>query len=120
MTNAFGPPVCLEGPDPIEDQITVVDGSPASFQDSAGRIHVAWSSTYGGGRLRYTVSGPGGGPFSAPASPPPAKAPATAPSVGGLHVAKSVLVPGQATVFRFRSSRPGLAVLSFEKRFRGG
>jgi hypothetical protein len=64
-TNDFGGPTYLEGPDPIEDNSLE---EPDSFQDPSGRIHVAWVSLFGGGRLRYTVSDTGGGAFSSPAT----------------------------------------------------
>jgi hypothetical protein len=61
LTNSFVLPFYVEGPDPIEDNSLE---EPDSFQDPSGRIHVLWSSLYDGGRLRYTVSGTGGGSFS--------------------------------------------------------
>jgi|GEM_PF-1987992 len=56
-----------------------------------------------------------------PAPPPPAPTPApSAPHVGGFRTTGgNVLQPGQATVFRFNASSAGLAVLTFEKRFKG-
>ena len=90
-----------------------------------GHGFATWSHGCCGGAIRIVPLDPY--PESAPvapssSSPPPASAAPPAagvPKVGGLSAAKSVLVPGQGTVFRFRSSRAGIAVLRFEKRFRG-
>lgn len=60
-TDTFGPPIYVEGPDPI-DNVSLRD--PDSFQDPSGRIHVAWSSLFDGGRLRYRVSDPSGTVFT--------------------------------------------------------
>ena len=59
-TNSFGGASYVEGADTID---THAD-QPDSTQDPSGRIHVAWRSTYGGGRLRYTVSNTAGANFS--------------------------------------------------------
>jgi hypothetical protein len=64
-TNTFGPPVYVEGSDPIDDNSLQ---EPDSFQDPAGRIHLAWSSLFDGGRLRYRVSDPAGNNFTAAAN----------------------------------------------------
>jgi hypothetical protein len=64
-TNKFGGPTYLEGPDPIENNSVQ---EPDSFQDPSGRIHVVWTSLFGGGRLRYTVSNTSGGSFSTTAT----------------------------------------------------
>jgi hypothetical protein len=64
-TNTFGGPTYVQGGDGIDQ-----DGlqEPDSFQDPSGRIHVAWSSLYDGGRLRYVVSDTAGNNFSAAAT----------------------------------------------------
>jgi hypothetical protein len=168
VTNTFGGPTYVEGGDAIDDNSL---DYPDSFQDASGRIHVAWRSLYGGGRLRYRVSDPTGGNFTAAANlataenfhepeiaaggdgrgfatwtqgtvgtvrvvpiaptPEPA-APVSPPSgggstpdtippgfVGGVSIRDRTLLPGQSTTFGFRSSEAGLAVLTFEKRFKG-
>jgi hypothetical protein len=61
VTNTFGGPIYVEGPDPIDDNSLE---EPDSFQDPAGRIHVVWSTDFDDGRLRYTVSDPSGAAFS--------------------------------------------------------
>jgi hypothetical protein len=44
----------------------------------------------------------------------------TRPSVlGSIGIGDRTLLPGQSTTFSFRSSEAGLAVLTFEKRFKG-
>jgi hypothetical protein len=65
VTNDFGGPIYVEGPDPIENDSVQ---EPDSFQDPSGRIHVLWTSLFGGGRLRYTVSDTAGGAFSTAAT----------------------------------------------------
>ncbi len=65
VTNTFGGQIYVEGPDPIENNSLQ---EPDSFQDPSGRIHVVWSTLFGGGRLRYTVSDSSAGNFSAAAT----------------------------------------------------
>lgn len=60
VANVFRMPFYIEGANPIDNSIQ----EPDSFQDPAGRIHVAWDSRHDGGRLRYTVSDTGAGGFS--------------------------------------------------------
>jgi hypothetical protein len=60
-TNAFGGATYVEGGDAIDDASL---DQPDSFQDASGRIHVAWRSLYGGGRLRYRVSDTTGASFT--------------------------------------------------------
>jgi hypothetical protein len=45
--------------------------------------------------------------------------PTTPPGISGAGVGDATLFPGQSTTFRFRSSRAGRGVLTFEKRFTG-
>jgi hypothetical protein len=61
-TNTFGGATFIEGSNPIDDASL---GTPDSFQDPSGRIHVVWTTLYEGGRLRYAVSDPSGANFSA-------------------------------------------------------
>jgi len=75
-----------------------------------------------GGAIRIVPLDPY--PESAPVAPPPPPSSTptptpSAPHVGNLRTGDPTLYPGQATVFRFNASAAGLAVLSFEKRFRG-
>lgn len=44
----------------------------------------------------------------------------TRPGVSGARVGDRTLFPGQATTFRFNASEAGMAVLTFEKRFKKG
>ena len=159
-TNTFGVPVYVEGPDPI-DNSSLRD--PDSFQDPAGRIHVVWSTLYGGGRLRYTVSDPGVAAFTPSATlatsegfhepeiaagadgkgfvtwtsgttgpirvvpidpqaeppPPPLDPVPGPPTISGFEIGDKTLKPGQRTKITFRASEAGMAVLTFEKRFKG-
>jgi len=64
-SNTFGGPVYLDGDDPIDENGLQ---EPDSFQDPAGRIHLAWVSLHDGGRLRYRVSDVAGNNFTAPAN----------------------------------------------------
>lgn len=59
-SNSFGGASYVEGGDAIDNSAD----QPDSAQDASGRVHVAWRSTFGGGRLRYTVSDTTGGNFS--------------------------------------------------------
>jgi hypothetical protein len=61
---AFGSPTYVEGADPIDADPDYVD----SFQDAAGRLHLAWLSLHDGGRLRYRVSDTAGNNLSAAAN----------------------------------------------------
>ena len=65
VSNTFGAPVYVEGPDGIDGNSL---DYPDSHQDPSGRLHVLWRSLYGGGRLRYRVSDPTGANFSAAAN----------------------------------------------------
>jgi hypothetical protein len=64
-TNTFGGPSYIEGDSAIDGQ---GPNHPDSFQDPAGRVHVAWRSLYDSGRLRYTVSNSSATTFTAPAN----------------------------------------------------
>jgi hypothetical protein len=64
-TDTFGAATYVEGPDAIDNNGLAY---PDSFQDPNGRLHVAWRSLHGGGRLRYTVSDTSGANFSAAAN----------------------------------------------------
>ncbi|HWM54860.1 MAG TPA: hypothetical protein VNO20_05685, partial [Solirubrobacterales bacterium] len=64
-SNSFGSPVYVQGNDPIDTNSLQ---EPDSFQDPSGRIHVAWVSLFGGGRLRYVVSDGAGNNFGAAAT----------------------------------------------------
>jgi hypothetical protein len=156
----FGGPSYVEGGDAIDNSAD----QPDSAQDASGRVHVAWRSTYSGGRLRYTVSDTAGANFSpaanlavsenftdpelaaggdgrgfatwtqgttgavrvVPLDPTPESGgtgtgtDTTRPGVSGARIGDRTLVPGQATTFRFNASEAGMAVLTFEKRFKKG
>lgn len=64
-SNTFGGPAYVDGDDPVDDKGLQ---EPDSFQDPAGRIHVAWVSLHDGGRLRYRVSDAAGNNFTAAAN----------------------------------------------------
>ena len=64
VPNAFAAAAPLQGNDPIDDTADF----PDSEQDGSGRVHVLWTSQYGGGRLRYTRSSATGDEYSAPAN----------------------------------------------------
>jgi hypothetical protein len=160
VTNVFGAPLYLEGPDPIENNSL---DEPDSFQDAAGRIHVVWDTLFGGGRLRYTVSDPAGTTFTTaatlakaegfyepeiaagadgqgfvawtpgstgsirvvPIAPEaesgviPPKPDTTSPKATGFKADDTTLFPGEGVKFSFNASEAGLAVLTFEKQFKG-
>jgi hypothetical protein len=61
-SRTFSSSTPIQGDDPIDNS---ADG-PSSAQDSAGRIHVIWSSGHDTGRLRYTRSNDSGTDWSAP------------------------------------------------------
>lgn len=161
-TNSFGGPLYIEGTSPIDNSSLQ---EPDSFQDPSGRIHAVWSSLYGGGRLRYTVSDTGGGSFTPvanlatgetfnepevaagpdgrgfatwtpnvsgairivpldpqfepPPTPPAPTVDTAKPGVSGFDISDRTLRPGQKASFSFRSTEPGNAVLTVEKRFAG-
>lgn len=83
-----------------------------------GHGFATWTNPGGSVRIVPLDPYPESAPSSPPASTPPA-APAAAPTVTNARIGDRTLVPGQKTVFRFRSSSAGRAVLTFEKRFRG-
>jgi len=61
VSNTFGSPVYIEGPDPIDNNSL---DYPYHSQDGSGRIHVVWRSLHDDGRLRYSRSDNGGATFS--------------------------------------------------------
>ena len=63
-SKSFATSIPIQGSDPIDAS---ADG-PSSGQDSAGRLHVIWTSGYDTGRLRYTRSNDAGADFSPPAN----------------------------------------------------
>jgi hypothetical protein len=65
VSNTFGAPVHIEGPDSIDDNSL---DYPDSFQDASGRLHVIWRTLHSGGRLRYRVSDTTGANFTAAAN----------------------------------------------------
>jgi hypothetical protein len=65
ISNTFGGPMYVEGPDPIDNNSL---DYPYHSQDGSGRIHVVWRTLHDDGRLRYTRSDDGGATFSAPAN----------------------------------------------------
>ena len=111
-TNAFGLPVYAQGSDPIEDYDL---RDPDHAQDGAGRLHVVWSSSYDGGRLRYARSDDGGISFGAAATLAAKETVvdptvAAAPSGAGFAAWKGsgrLTDPPSLSSSRYPSPRPG-------------
>jgi hypothetical protein len=61
MTNSFGSPTYVEGPDAIENNSL---DYPHHSQDASGRIHLVWRTLHDGNRLRYRRSDDGGASFT--------------------------------------------------------
>jgi hypothetical protein len=61
VTNTFGGPAYVEGPDPIDNNSL---DYPNHSQDAAGRLHFVWRTLHDDNRLRYTRSDDGGSTFT--------------------------------------------------------
>jgi hypothetical protein len=80
-----------------------------------GKGFAAWTAGTTGA-VRVVPLDPTPEPLTPPVTPPDT----TRPGVSGARVGDRTLLPGQATTFRFNASEAGMAVLTFEKRFKKG